>query len=80
MDLDVCHAAALLDIALDEVQVMLRGLHSLTALFNISKVHSLSFLHSSMVDFLEDPSRSQEFFIGKEDYKITESTMYFQVP
>ena len=61
--LSMCDAAELLDVALEEVQITLRGLRSVTGPFNTSEPHRLGFLHSSMHDFLRDPLRSREFFI-----------------
>ena len=63
-ELSMCDAAELLDVGLEEVQITLRGLRSVTCPFNTSKPHTLRFLHSSMEDFLMDPLRSREFFIG----------------
>ena len=62
-----CRAADMLDIALEEVQITLRGLRSVVQ----SPNPLLEFLHGSFEGFLMDPLRSAEFFIGGDDFKIS---------
>jgi hypothetical protein len=68
---DICTIAVMLNIALEEVQLMLRGLRSLVGPYDTSVPHALHFLHASLHDFLVDPARSQQFFIAEHIHGVT---------
>jgi hypothetical protein len=74
--LDICGAADVLEIELEEVQLMLRGLRSLVGPDGPYMVHQWHFLHASIMDFLMDPLRSQEFFIGEHTISMEHTILF----
>jgi hypothetical protein len=69
-ELEVEHIEQLLELQQDDVQLILRGLHSLLAVPQNRKMR-ITVHHASFLDFLGDPTRSQIFYVGSLQRRMT---------